>query len=75
MKNKLILPVNILGNFLFPVDWVRNLDVWFDREFYFLRHIQNICKSCFAQIQVLKCLRGYLMYHAEIMAANTLVSS
>ena len=40
--------VNILGNFLSPVGAVRNLGVWFDSDFSFSRHVQNICKSGFA---------------------------
>ena len=68
-------PVNILGYFLFPVGAVRNLGVWFDNEFSFSRHVQNICKSCFAQIRNLKRLRGYLTHHAAFIAANTLVGS
>ena len=43
---------HILGNFLSPVGVVRNLSVWFDSDFSFSRHVQNICKSCFAQIRV-----------------------
>ena len=66
-------PVNILGNFLSPVGAVRNLGVWFDSDFSFSRHVQNICKSCFAQIRDLKHLRGYLTHHAALMAANALV--
>ena len=67
-------PVNILGNFLSPVGAVRNLGVWFDNDFSFSRHVQNICKSCFAQIRDLKHPRGYLT-HAALMAANALVGS
>ena len=66
-------PVNILGNFLSPVGEARYLCVWFD--FSFSRHVQNICKSCFAQIRDLKCLRGYLTHHAALIAANALVGS
>ena len=68
-------PVNILGNFLSPVGVVRNLGVWFDSDFSFSRHVQNICKSCFAQIRDLRRLRGYLTHHAALMAANALVGS
>ena len=68
-------PVNILGNFLSPVRVVRNLGVWLDSDFSFSGHVQNICKSCFAQIRDLKCLRGYLTHHATLMAANALVGS
>ena len=38
------IPANILGNFLSPVGEVRNLGVWFDSDFSFSRHVQNICK-------------------------------
>ena len=68
-------PVNILGNFLSPVGEVRNLGVWFDSDFSFSRHVQNICKSCFAQIRDLRHLQGYLTHHAALMAANALVGS
>ena len=53
-------PVNILGNFFSHAEAVRNLGVWYDRDFSFTRHVKNICKSCFAQIQDDKHLRGYL---------------
>ena len=66
-------PVNILGNFLSPVGVVRNLGVWFDSDFSFSRHVQNICKSRFAQIRDLKRLRGYLTHHIALMAVNALV--
>ena len=68
-------PVNILGNFFSLVGAVRNLGVWFDSDFSFSRHDQNICKSSFAQIRDLKRLRGYLTHHAALMAANGLVGS
>ena len=56
----------------FP-SFFKNLGVWFDSNFSFSRHVQNICKSCFAQIHDLKHLRGYVTCHAALMAANTLV--
>ena len=69
-------PVNILGTLLSPVGAVRNLGLWFDRIFFsFSRHVQNICKSCFAQIRDLKHLTGYLIRHAALMAVNALVGS
>ena len=54
---------------------VRNPGVWFDSDFSFSSNVQNICKSCFAQIRDLKHLRGYLTRHAALMAANALVRS
>ena len=74
-KLKKSFPVNILGNYLSPVGVVRNLGVWFDSDFSFSRHVQNICKSCFAQIRDLKRLRCYLIHHAALMATNALVGS
>ena len=68
-------PVNILGNFLSPEGAVRNLDIRFDSDFSFSRHVQNIWKCCFAQIRDLMHLRGYLTCHAAFMAANALVGS
>ena len=68
-------PVNILGNFLSPVGVLRNLGVWFDSDFSFLSHVQNICKSSFAQIRDLKLLKSYLRCHAALMAVNALVGS
>ena len=47
--------------------------MWFGTDFSFLRHIQNTCKSCFAQIRDLKCLRGYLTGDAALMGAIALV--
>ena len=41
----------------------------------FSRHVQNICKSCFAQIRDLVHLRGYQTRHAALMAADALVGS
>ena len=45
-------------------------------DFSFSTHVQNICKSCFAQIQDLKkCLRGYLTYPVAHVVANALFGS
>ena len=43
--------------------------------FSFPRHVQNICKSCFAHIRDLKNLRGYLTRNVAFIAANALVGS
>ena len=62
--------------FLVPystVGAVRKLGAWFDNDFSFSRHVQIICKSCFAHIRDLKPLRGYLSHHAALMPANALV--
>ena len=67
--------LKILGNFLSQAEVVRNLGVWFDTNFSFSRHIQNTCKSCFAQIQDLKHLGGHLTHDAALMVVNSLVDS
>ena len=71
MKNS----VNVLGTLLSPVGVVRKLGVWFDIDFSFSRHVQIICKSCFAHIRDLKFVRRYLTHHAALMAANALIRS
>ena len=39
-------PVNILGNFISPVDAVRNLGVWFDSDFSFSCHVIKGADPC-----------------------------
>ena len=74
MKNSTNLFQLVFLDFLSPVGVVRNLGVWFDSNVPFSRHVQNICKSCFAQIRD-QCLRGYLACHTALIAADTLVGS
>ena len=74
-KLKKPFPVNILGNFLFHVKVVRELGVWFECDFSFSRHVQNICMSCFAQIRDVQHLTGYLTCDAALMATNVLDGS
>ena len=38
-------------------------------------HVQNICKSCFAQIRYLKRLRGFFTRYAALIDVNALVGS
>ena len=66
---------NTLGNFLSPAEVVRNLGVWFDTDWSFLRHIQHTYKSFFAQVLDLECFRGCLTHDATLMAANALVGT
>ena len=42
---------DILGNHLHPTKSVRNLGVWFDSDFSFSKHVQNVCKGCFSQLR------------------------
>ena len=48
--------IDILGNPFHPAKSVRNLGVWFDSDFTFSKHIQNVCRSCFIQLGNLEIL-------------------
>ena len=68
-------PVSILGSLLHPVDFVKNLGVWFDAEFSFSENVKWTCKACFLQIRNLRRIRHYLTPEVAVLAANVLVSS
>ena len=68
-------PIDILGNPLHPTKSVRNLGVWFDSDFSFSKHVQNVCKSCFIQLKDLRNIRQYLTHDAAVSVANAFVSS
>ena len=68
-------PVNILGESLIPSDAVKNLGVWFDSDFFFTKHVKNVCKLCFIQMRDLRQIRQYLTRDAALTAANALVGS
>ena len=44
------LPVRILGDFMYPAVVIKNLGVWFDANFSFVDHDQNIRKTCIQQL-------------------------
>ena len=60
-------PVNIHGNFISPVDAVRNLGVWFDADFSFSCHVMKVCKACFAHVRDLKRIRRHLTHEAALI--------
>ena len=64
--------IDILGNPLHPTKSVRNLGVWFDSDFSFSKHVQNVCKSCFIQ---LRDFRQFLTHDAAVSVTNAFVSS
>ena len=68
-------PINILGNPLHPTKSVRNLGLWFDSDFSFSKHVQNVCKSCFIQLRDFKNIRQFLTQDAAVSVANAFVSS
>ena len=68
-------PIDILGNPLHPTKSVRNLGVWFDSDFSFSKHIQNVCKGCFSQLRDFRNIRQFLTQDAAVSVANAFVSS
>ena len=57
-------PIDILGNPLHPTESVRNLGVWFDSDFFFSKHVQNVCKGCFIQLRDFRNIRQFLAQDA-----------
>ena len=68
-------PIDIFGNPLHPTESVRNLGVWFDSDFSFSKHVQNVCKSCFIQLRDFRNIRQFLTQDAAVSVANAFVSS
>ena len=68
-------PIDILGNPLHPTESVRNLGVWFDSDFSFSKHVQNVCKGCFIQLRDFRNIRQFLTHDAAVSVANAFVSS
>ena len=74
-KQRESFPIDILGNPLHPTKSVRNLGVWFDSDFSFSKHVQNVCKSCFIQLRDFRNIRQFLTHDAAVSVANTFASS
>ena len=68
-------PIDILGNPLHPTKSVGNLGVWFDSDFSFSKHVQNVCKSCFIQLKDFRNIRQFLTQYAAVLVGNAFVSS
>ena len=68
-------PIDILGNALHPTESVRNLGVWFDSDFSFSKHVQNVCKDRFIQLRDFRNIRQFLTHDASVLVANAFVSS
>ena len=60
---------------LHPTESVRNLGVWFDSDFSFSKHVQNVCKGCFIQLRDFRNIRQFLTQDAAVSVANAFVSS
>ena len=68
-------PIDILGNPLHPMESVRNLNVWFDSDFSFSKHVLNVCKGCFIQQRDFRNIRQFLIHDASVLVANAFGSS
>ena len=49
--------------------------MWFDYDFSFSKHIQNVCKGCFSQLRDFRNIRQFLTQDAAVLVANAFVSS
>ena len=49
--------------------------VWFDSNFSFSKHVQNVCKSCFIQLRDFRNIRQFLTQDASVSVVNAFVSS
>ena len=67
--------VNILGNYLSPMDVARNLGVLFDAKFCFTNHVNSVIKSCFISLRDLHRIRRFLSVDTSVVIANAQVSS
>ena len=67
--------IDILGNPLHPIESVRNLGVWFNSNFSFSKHVQNVCKGCFSQLRDFRNIRQFLTQDAAVSVTSAFVSS
>ena len=67
--------LDIYVRHLHPIESVRNLGVWFDSDFSFSKHVQNVCKGCFSQLRDFRNIRQFLTHDASVSVANAFVSS
>ena len=72
---KACFPIDILGNPLHPTESVRNLGVWFNSDFSFSKHVQNVCKGCFNPLRDFRNIGQFLTQDAAVSVVNALVSS
>ena len=49
--------------------------MWFDSDFSFSKHVQNVCKGCFSQLRDFRNIRLFLTQDAAVSVANAFVSS
>ena len=49
--------------------------MWFDSDFSFSKHVQNVCQGCFSQLRDFRNIRQFLTQDAAVLVANAFVSS
>ena len=72
---KAYFPATILGSPLCPVESIKNLGAWFDSDFPFSKHVQNVSKSCYMELHDFSHVRRFLTHDSSVLVADVLVSS
>ena len=49
--------------------------MWYDSDFSFSKHVQNVCKSCFVKLLDFRHVRQFLTHDASVLVANYPVSN
>ena len=66
--------IDILGNPLHPTESMRNLGVWFDSDFSFSKHVQNVYIGCFSQLTDFRTIRQFFTQDAAVKMLLLVVS-
>ena len=74
-KLKACFPIDIVGSPPCSVVSVKNLGVWFSSDFSLLKHVKNVCKSCFVQIRDFRHVRWFLIHYVSVFVTNIHVRS
>ena len=74
-KFRKYFPTKLLDQDVTPTDSARNLEVEFDKDFNFKKHISKVCRSCYYHIRDLRRLRRCLTAAVTKTMATSLVSS
>ena len=68
-------PVSLLGNIMEPAESLKNVGVILDAENSVQRHMANLCRISYYNLQELQRVRRYLNHETAVKVANALVSS
>jgi len=67
--------MNILSHSITPSDTLRNIDVTFDSDFNFRKHVSLTCRCCFYYIRDLRRIRRYISLSVAKTIATALITS